>query len=144
MARQTNAPVDTTRHGFTLLELMIVVALIAIIAAVAIPSLLNARKSANEGRAIATMRSISTCQHQYKTRFGTFASSLDDLEDTGYITLTFDAYQPVDYAFGPNNWSLTVFPTTPDDGDRSFYCDTTGVVRFEFGLPATILSPPIN
>jgi prepilin-type N-terminal cleavage/methylation domain-containing protein len=144
MARRSNASGRATQHGFTLLELMIVVALIAIIAAVAIPSLLNARKSANEGRAIATMRSISTCQHQYKTRFGTFASSIDDLEDTRYIAIEFDAYQPVDYAFGPNNWSLTIFPTTPDDGDRSFYCDTTGVVRFEFGLPATLLSPPID
>ena len=50
--------------GFTLIELMIVVAIIAVIAAVAIPKLISARISANENAAIATLRSIAAAQQQ--------------------------------------------------------------------------------
>jgi len=64
--------------GFTLIELMIVVAIIAIIAAVAIPKLMSARSSANENAAIATLRSISAAQQQFQA-----SSAIDCNADGG-------------------------------------------------------------
>jgi len=72
------------QKGFTLLELLVVAAIIAIIAAIAIPSLLNARRAAWQSRAKGTLRSIGSSQLAYQGTnnsklYGSFGALKDDL-----------------------------------------------------------------
>jgi type IV pilus assembly protein PilA len=72
------------QKGFSLIELLIVVAIILVIAAVAIPNLLRSRMSANEASAIASMRSVITSEIVYSMTYPIgFSSSLPSLGDGG-------------------------------------------------------------
>ena len=66
------------QKGFSLIELLIVVAIILIIAAIAIPNLLRARMAANESSAVASVRTVTTAEVTYQTAYPTvgFAPSL--------------------------------------------------------------------
>lgn len=65
--------------GFTLLELMIVVALIVIIAAITIPSITDAKIHTNEAAAVAAIRAISVAEVGYQSAYGGYADSLANL-----------------------------------------------------------------
>ena len=136
-------------EGFTLIELMIVVAIIAIIAAIAIPSLLNARKAGNEASAISSLRTLSTVNEQYRTRFQNYSGSLLDLSTAGYIDSVLGAGQKSGYTFVyrmiNGAWTCTASPVNAgNDGDRHFFIDQSGIIRFHATSQASASSNPID
>ena len=69
----------TAQKGFSLIELLIVVAIILIIAAIAIPNLLRARMAANESSAVGSLRTINTSEVTYYTTYGVGFTTLANL-----------------------------------------------------------------
>jgi prepilin-type N-terminal cleavage/methylation domain-containing protein len=134
------------RKGFTLVEIMIVVAIIALLAAIAIPNLLRARHNANEAAAIASLRTLSTAEESYRaaqnpTTYGTFAQLAGANPPYIDATLAAGAKQGYNFAFtvapGANTYTITATPQVAGTtGTRTFSVDQTGVIMdVTNGLP---------
>lgn len=78
------------QKGFSLIELLIVVAIILIIAAIAIPNLIRSRIAANEASAVGSLRTINTAEATYQSSYpqSGYACSLASLAGTGSVTAT--------------------------------------------------------
>ncbi|MBI4313227.1 MAG: prepilin-type N-terminal cleavage/methylation domain-containing protein [Candidatus Omnitrophica bacterium] len=133
--------INRKNRGFTLVEVMIVVAIIALLAAIAIPNLLRARHNANESAAIGAMHSlISACESfraaQTPPAYPTALTDLSDA-DPQYVpdSLTDGSNQGYDYAFtqvSDDQYELTATPTTSGvTGTRVFFTVETGVIRLD-------------
>src|SRR5207302_3992360 len=75
--------------GFSLLELLIVVAIILIIATIAIPSLLRSRQAANETHAVANLRTMNTAEVQYLSNSSGLYGGVPDLITAGLLDTRF-------------------------------------------------------
>lgn len=129
------------RKGFTLVEIMIVVAIIALLAAIAIPNLLRARLNANEAAAISSLRTISTACESYRAAQSpvTYPANLAALgapaSNPPYIDNTLAGAQKQGYNFGyalvnANQYTCTATPVTANvTGTRTFFVDESGVIR---------------
>ena len=129
--------------GFSLLELLIVVAIILIIATIAIPSLLRSRQAANESAAVANLRTLNTAEVTYLSSSGGNYGSLAGLVAAGLIDGTFMGPNPkAGYNFGITNtgtdYTATAYPASTNTGRWGYYSTPDAVIRYS---TATSLAP---
>jgi type IV pilus assembly protein PilA len=148
------------QKGFSLIELLIVVAIILIIAAIAIPNLMRSRMAANESSAVGSVRTINTAMVTYSAAYPDtgFAALLANLGGTtaacapGQVATVANAclidsllsvtqqksgYQfaaagaPVGGSTTNNTYTVTATPLgIGSTGQRGFYSDQSGVIRY--------------
>ena len=144
------------RRGFSLIELLIVIAIILIIVTVALPKLNNATRYAHETAAIKAIQTIQTMQVQYNSQYGHYATSLQELGPPATGTANASAADLIDsnlaggeksgYKFTmTGNQGGYVINATPvaygNTGSRTFYSDQSMAIRENDGPePATATS----
>src|SRR4029077_8270654 len=157
---------NNKQKGFSLIELLIVVAIILIIAAIAIPNLLRAKMAANEASAVSSLRTLNTTIVEYSTTYGTDpptlaslgpatgspSSTTADLID-GLLATGVKSGYIISYAAGSaptgttviSSYSMTALPQSTSTGQRKFFTDQSGVIRQTTdGTAPTVSSTPIG
>jgi type IV pilus assembly protein PilA len=152
------------QKGFSLIELLIVVAIILIIAAIAIPNLLRSKMAANEASAVSSLRTLNTAAVTYSATYGigypsnlaslapaaaatsAAADLIDNVLSTGTksgYSFTFTGAAAVGGVV--QAYTATGQPTTANTtGIRYFFTDQSAVIRQAVGGAATVASTPIG
>lgn len=138
------------QKGFSLIELLIVVAIISIITAIAMPYLEQARQATRSASAVASMRTINSAQSSYRAtngRYGTLPElgtarliidpSLSAGLKSGY---TFD----VPTATALDYEAVAAPALDPTSVFQNYFVDGSGIIRVEVGAPATVASVPVD
>lgn len=150
--------------GFSLIELLIVVAIILIIAAIAIPNLLRSRMAANEASAVSGIRAITTAEHAYDAAYPDigYTCSLSSLgppasgqpaSSTGSDILdpVISAGVKSGYTFALSNCTGTPYSnyessaapvTVGGTGQRAFCSDSSGIIQY--AVDGTVASCKAN
>jgi type IV pilus assembly protein PilA len=147
------------QEGFSLIELLIVVAIILIIAAIAIPNLLRSKMAANEASAVGSMRTLNTSSVAFSTTYGNYphilgdlgpstapTSTAADLIDSALVTGTKSGYTfSYTSASTYQQYSIIAVPVNAGvTGQRYFYTDQSGVIRVNLTTTATSTDNPIS
>jgi type IV pilus assembly protein PilA len=139
------------KYGFTLVEIMIVVAIILLLAAIAIPGILRSRLNANEAGAIASLKTISWAATTYRSLNPCYPANLSDLASSvpAYVDSVLGSGAKQGYQFNlsgdANTYNVTATPVTQNiTGVRSFFVDVAGVIRASSNGTADETSAPIQ
>ena len=142
------------QKGFSLIELLIVVAMIGVISSIAIPSYITSRRSAREAAAVSNVRGLISAEGAYLSSTGGYTqyASLSQLTSQNLIESTFVNNSGVKdgYLFqitqpDMTSYIITADPQTADASTmRYFYADQSGVIRQNTGATATATSSPVS